>query len=63
MDWINLVIIPAVKSIILVVVLLTGFAYLTWVERKLIGRFQQRIGPDRLLEVRPGPSDRRRARR
>ena len=47
MDWINLVIIPAVKSIILVVVLLTGFAYLTWVERKLIGRFQQRIGPNR----------------
>ena len=47
MDWINLVIIPAVKSIILVVVLLTGFAYLTLFERKLIGRFQQRIGPNR----------------
>jgi len=47
MDWINLVIIPAIKSIILVVILLTGFAYLTWVERKLISRFQQRIGPNR----------------
>ncbi|PKO22267.1 MAG: NADH-quinone oxidoreductase subunit NuoH [Chloroflexi bacterium HGW-Chloroflexi-1] len=47
MDWINLVIIPAVKSIVLVIVLLTGFAYLTWVERKLLGRFQLRYGPNR----------------
>lgn len=47
MDWINLILIPAIKSVILVVVLLTGFAYLTWFERKLIGRFQQRIGPNR----------------
>ena len=47
MDWINLVLIPAVKSVILVVILLTGFAYATWLERKLIGRFQLRIGPNR----------------
>ena len=47
MDWINLILIPAVKSIILVVILLTGFAYATWFERKLIGRFQLRIGPNR----------------
>lgn len=47
MDWINLILIPAIKSLILVIVLLTGFAYLTWVERKLIGRFQVRIGPNR----------------
>jgi NADH-quinone oxidoreductase subunit H len=47
MDWINLILIPAIKSVILVVILLTGFAYLTWVERKLIARFQQRIGPNR----------------
>jgi NADH-quinone oxidoreductase subunit H len=47
MDWINLILIPAIKSIILVVVLLTGFAYLTWFERKLIARFQQRYGPNR----------------
>ncbi|MDQ1301511.1 MAG: NADH-quinone oxidoreductase subunit [Chloroflexota bacterium] len=47
MDWINLILIPAIKSVVLVVVLLTGFAYLTWFERKLIGRFQQRIGPNR----------------
>ena len=29
MDWINLILIPAIKSVVLVVVLLTGFAYLT----------------------------------
>jgi NADH-quinone oxidoreductase subunit H len=49
MDWINLILVPAIKSIVLVVALLTGFAYLTWVERKLIGRFQLRIGPNRAL--------------
>ena len=47
MDWINLILIPVIKSVVLVVVLLTGFAYLTWFERKLISRFQQRIGPNR----------------
>ncbi len=47
MDWISLILIPAIKSLILVIVLLTGFAYATWFERKLIGRFQQRIGPNR----------------
>ena len=47
MDWINLVIIPAVKALVLIIVLLTGFAYLTLVERKLLGRFQLRIGPNR----------------
>ncbi len=47
MDWINLIIVPAVKSIVLIVVLLTGFAYLTLLERKLVGRFQLRYGPNR----------------
>jgi len=47
MDWITLVVIPAIKSIVLVVVLLTGFAYLTLAERKLLGRFQLRYGPNR----------------
>jgi NADH-quinone oxidoreductase subunit H len=49
MDWLNLIVLPGIKSVVLVVALLTGFAYLTWVERKLIGRFQQRIGPNRAL--------------
>ncbi len=47
MDWINLVLVPAVMSLVFIIVLLTGFAYLTWVERKLVGRFQLRIGPNR----------------
>jgi len=47
MDWINLVLVPAILSLVLIIVLLTGFAYLTLVERKLIGRFQLRIGPNR----------------
>jgi NADH-quinone oxidoreductase subunit H len=47
MDWITLIIVPAVKSILLIVVLLTGFAYLTLFERKLVGRFHLRYGPNR----------------
>jgi NADH-quinone oxidoreductase subunit H len=47
MDWINLILVPGIKSVILVVILLTGFAYATWLERKLIGRFQLRLGPNR----------------
>lgn len=36
-----------VKSIILIVLLLTGFAYMTYMERKFLGRFQNRYGPNR----------------
>jgi len=36
-----------VKAIMVVVVLLTGFAYTTYMERKLLGRFQNRYGPNR----------------
>jgi NADH-quinone oxidoreductase subunit H len=36
-----------VKAIIMIVVLLTGFAYTTYMERKLLGRFQNRYGPNR----------------
>ncbi len=47
MDWINLILIPGIKSLILILILLTSFAYATLFERKLIGRFQLRIGPNR----------------
>jgi len=47
MDWLNLLVIPVVRSIVLIVVLLTGFAYLTWYERKLLARFHARYGPNR----------------
>jgi NADH-quinone oxidoreductase subunit H len=47
MDWISLIVVPAIKSLLLVVVLLTGFAYLSYFERKLVARFQVRYGPNR----------------
>ncbi len=36
-----------VKALIMIVVLLTGFAYTTWLERKVLGRIQNRYGPNR----------------
>lgn len=36
-----------VKSLIIIVALLTGFAYATVLERRFIARLQQRIGPNR----------------
>ena len=47
MDWWNLLIFPVIRIVILLLVLLTGFAYLTWYERRLIARFQARVGPNR----------------
>jgi len=37
-----------VKSVVVVVVMLTGFAYMTWVERKVMARLQTRYGPNRV---------------
>ena len=36
-----------IKSLILIVGLLVGFAYTTYMERKFLGRFQDRYGPNR----------------
>ncbi len=47
MDWFNLLLLPIARSIALILILLTGFAYLTWYERKLLARFQVRYGPNR----------------
>ncbi len=47
MDWIQSLLIPLVYSTVLVVILLTGFAYLSYVERKLVARFTMRFGPNR----------------
>lgn len=46
MDWIATLLVPTLKSLLLIVVLLTGFAYLSYVERKLVARFQVRYGPN-----------------
>jgi NADH-quinone oxidoreductase subunit H len=40
--WIDLA-----KAVVIVNLLLGMFAYMTWVERKLLGRMQQRYGPNR----------------
>src|SRR5690554_2075498 len=47
MDWLNTLFFPTLRAVVLIVVLLTCFAYLTWVERKLLARFQVRVGPNR----------------
>ena len=41
-------IVTAVKSLVLVNLVMLMFAVLTWVERRLIGRFQVRLGPNRV---------------
>jgi len=40
--------IAAVKSVIIIGFLLTGFAYMTLFERKVAGRIQVRYGPNRV---------------
>jgi NADH-quinone oxidoreductase subunit H len=46
MDWLLLLEL-VIKSIVLIFVLLGGFAYLTWYERRALARMQTRIGPNR----------------
>jgi NADH-quinone oxidoreductase subunit H len=44
---VSLIIEWVIKSLILIVALLTGFMYLTYYERKALARIQVRIGPNR----------------
>jgi NADH-quinone oxidoreductase subunit H len=46
MDW-ALLLEWAIKGFVLIMTLLTGFAYLTWFERKVLARMQVRFGPNR----------------
>jgi len=46
MDW-TLIVEWVIKSVLLILILLGGFAYLTLFERKMLARFQVRIGPNR----------------
>lgn len=47
-DWLAHVLIVLLKAVLVILGLLTGFAYMTLVERKLLGRFQIRYGPNRV---------------
>src|SRR5205809_7845739 len=42
------IVIAAIKSLVLIHILLAAVAYTVWLERKLIGRMQNRWGPTRV---------------
>ena len=41
-------IVDIVRSLVIMITLLTGMAYMTWFERRAISRLQIRIGPNRV---------------
>jgi NADH-quinone oxidoreductase subunit H len=47
MDLIETLVVPIIFGLVLIVALLTGFAYLSYFERKLAARFTMRFGPNR----------------
>jgi len=46
MSMLEFTIITAIKVTVVMVAILTGCAYSTWLERKFVGRLQHRIGPN-----------------
>jgi len=42
------ILLDSIRSLIIIVALLTGMAYMTWFERRAISRLQIRIGPNRV---------------
>ena len=47
MDIGTSILIWIIHSVVLALILLTGFAYLTLLERRVLARIQSRIGPNR----------------
>lgn len=48
MDTTTFIIVAVIKIALVVFIMLTGVAYTTWLERKLVGRIQNRWGPTRV---------------
>ena len=46
-DFLIFIGINLIKSLVMLLILLTGFAYLTYYERKILSRFHVRLGPNR----------------
>ncbi|MBN1120070.1 MAG: NADH-quinone oxidoreductase subunit NuoH [Anaerolineae bacterium] len=46
-DFVIFLIDAAVKAVLIIVGLVLGFAYTTWLERRFIARLQSRVGPNR----------------
>jgi NADH-quinone oxidoreductase subunit H len=47
-SWLEFVLISAAKSVVVIFILLTAVAYAVWLERKVVGRMQNRWGPTRV---------------
>src|SRR3954469_20174398 len=46
--WLQFVAVSALKSVVIIFLLLTAVAYTVWLERKLVGHIQNRWGPTRV---------------
>ena len=46
-----------IKSVIVLLAMTLGFAYVTWYERKVLARMQSRIGPNRAGWIGLAPAD------
>ena len=51
--WMIAIIEPLVKSLVVIIALLTLFAYLTLMERYVVAKIQSRVGPNRVGRVGP----------